>query len=65
MKGQKIRLIREALGETQVQFAARLGVQWITVSRWERGLNKPSSLVLDAIRDAEAAAKLVIFSTAD
>ena len=52
MRGQKIRLIREALGETQVQFAARLGVQWITVSRWERGLNTPSGLALGAIRDA-------------
>ena len=58
MRGQKIRLIREALGETQVQFAARLGVQWITVSRWERGLHKPSGLALGAIRDAEAAARI-------
>ena len=57
MKGQKIRLIREALGEPQVQLAARLGVQWITISRWERGLNKTIVLALGAIRYAEAAAR--------
>ena len=57
MKGQKIRLIREALGETQVQFAARLGGQWITGSRLERGLNKPSTLALAAIHSAEEDAR--------
>jgi len=37
---------RDKLGLTQVEFAARLGVDPITISRWERGLSKPSKLAL-------------------
>lgn len=41
-----IKKLRAQLGLTQVEFAARLGVDPITVSRWERGLSKPSKLAL-------------------
>jgi DNA-binding transcriptional regulator YiaG len=33
--GRKIRDAREGIGETQAQFAARLGVDRATLSRWE------------------------------
>lgn len=36
-----IRAIRKSLGESQVQFGARLGVKQKTVSHWERGRYKP------------------------
>ena len=47
MKPEKpldIKKIRKSLRLTQVEFAARLGVDPITISRWERGLSKPSRM---------------------
>lgn len=35
--GQKIQKLRRQLGDTQAEFADRLGVEQPTVSRWERG----------------------------
>jgi len=37
-----ITVLREALGMTQRQFAERVGVDKMTVSRWERGAVRPS-----------------------
>ena len=37
----RIREIRNRLGLTQERFAQRLGVSFVTVSRWERGKSKP------------------------
>jgi DNA-binding transcriptional regulator YiaG len=34
---EKLREAREGLGESQAEFAARLGVNQTTVSRWETG----------------------------
>ena len=36
-----VRKIRDKLGLTQDQFADKLGVSSITVSRWERDNNRP------------------------
>lgn len=50
---KRIRSLREALGETQEVFARRLGVSWVTISRWEGSRGKPSRLAvqqLDAIK---------------
>ncbi len=41
--------LREAMGLTQSEFAARVGVDKMTVSRWERGALRPSRTALDAI----------------
>jgi hypothetical protein len=41
--------LREALGLTQREFAAHVGVDKMTVSRWERGALRPSREALAAI----------------
>ena len=40
----KIRELRSTLGLTQEQFAAKVGVTFSTVNRWESGKSKPSPL---------------------
>lgn len=44
-----IRTLREGLGLTQVEMGERLGVDSMTVSRWERGTLRPSDASLDAL----------------
>ncbi len=41
--------LREALGMTQAEFGERIGVDKMTVSRWERGTLRPSDESLAAI----------------
>jgi transcriptional regulator with XRE-family HTH domain len=45
----RIRLLRERLGLTQEKLAARLGVAFPTVNRWENGHTQPSPLALRQI----------------
>ncbi len=45
----RIRQFRGRLGLTQVELAARLGVSFATVNRWENGLTKPSPLAWSQI----------------
>lgn len=40
--GVRLRTARRSVGLTQKQLAAELGVEAITVSRWERGVTTPS-----------------------
>lgn len=47
--------LRRQLMMTQAQFAALLGVHWITVSKWERRLLTPSPWHLALIRAAATA----------
>jgi len=42
MDSKEIRELRKALGLTQKELAARVRVDAITVSRWERSEQKPS-----------------------
>lgn len=49
--GQLIRLLRDRLGMTQERFAARLGVTFASVNRWENGRAKPSPLALRQVED--------------
>jgi DNA-binding XRE family transcriptional regulator len=49
-----IRTLRQAMSLTQEQFGQRLGVNKITVSRWERGSSKPSDQALRAIAKLRA-----------
>lgn len=46
-----IRTIRKRLGITQEKFAARLGVTFTSVNRWENGRTRPSPLALRQIED--------------
>ena len=46
MKPDEIRELRDKLRLTQAEFAARIGVSSITISRWERGVNRPVLLGL-------------------
>ena len=39
-----IRKLRTAIGLTQEQFAAKLGVTYSTINRWENNKSKPSPL---------------------
>lgn len=50
--GFQVRRWRDASGLTQAQLAERVGVQLITVSRWERGATNPTRKNLEAIRQA-------------
>ena len=45
--------IRKALGMTQVQFAKHIGVHPLTISKWERGLFKPTNFIQREINKLE------------
>jgi len=47
--GAMVKKLREALGLTQEQFAARVGVTLATVNRWENGRAKPQPLALKTL----------------
>ena len=49
--GRLVRALRERLGLTQEKFAARLGVTFPTINRWENGRAKPSPLAVKQIED--------------
>ena len=44
----KVRAVRNQLGLSQEKFAAKLGVSFSTVNRWEKGHAMPSYLALDS-----------------
>ena len=48
---EMIRDLRANLGLTQEQFAAKVGVTWSTVNRWENGRGKPSPLAMRQVKD--------------
>ena len=41
-----VRELRADLGLTQEQFAAKIGVTWATISRWENDKGKPYPLAM-------------------
>ena len=41
-----VKELRTALGLTQEQFAAKLGVTYTTINRWENAKGKPSPLAM-------------------
>ena len=51
MFGEKIRELRKTMGLTQRQFAAKLGVSFAAVNRWEKGRNEPQPARLTRIRE--------------
>lgn len=46
-----IKDLRAKLGLTQEQFAAKVGVTFSTVNRWENGRGKPSPLAVRRIEE--------------
>jgi putative transcriptional regulator len=46
-----VRELRERTGLTQEKFAAKLGVTFPTINRWENGRAKPSPLAMQRIED--------------
>jgi transcriptional regulator with XRE-family HTH domain len=48
---QMVKELRGLLGLTQEKFAAKLGVTFPTINRWENGRTKPSPLALKQIED--------------
>jgi transcriptional regulator with XRE-family HTH domain len=48
---QLVRALRERLGLTQEKLAARLGVTFPTVNRWENSRARPSPLALKQIEE--------------
>ena len=44
-----VRELRQRTGLTQEKFAARLGVTYPTINRWENGRAKPSPLAMEKI----------------
>jgi len=46
-----VRELRELTGLTQEKFAARLGVTFPTINRWENDRAKPSPLALKQLED--------------
>lgn len=47
----KIKELRSKLGLTQEQFAAKIGVTFSTVNRWENGKGKPSPLAMRQLEE--------------
>jgi putative transcriptional regulator len=46
-----IRELRQRTGLTQEKFAAKLGVTFPTINRWENGRAKPSPLAVQRIKE--------------
>lgn len=58
MTPKEIRAFRAQLGLSQWGLAVRLGYDPMTISRWERGVQRPPRLLASALRDAR-----VLFSS--
>ena len=48
---QFVRELRKRTGLTQEKFAAKLGVTFPTINRWENGRAKPSPLAMQKIEE--------------
>ncbi len=48
-----VKKLRTAMGLTQEQFAAQIGVTFCTVNRWENGKGKPSPLAMKQIEELD------------
>ena len=51
MTGEEIKALR--LGLTQAELGEAIGVFWNTVSRWEAGKKRPSTLALRALTELD------------
>jgi len=46
-----VKKLRTEIGLTQEQFAAKVGVTFTTVNRWENGKGKPSPLAMQKLNE--------------
>jgi len=53
-----IKELRAKLGLTQEQFAAKVGVTFSTVNRWESGRSTPSPLAIRRIMEIQSESRL-------
>ena len=51
IKGVQIKMLRERLGLTQVEFAQETDFTPSTISCWERGISEPSKVAIRVIRE--------------
>lgn len=49
----RIKRLRTSLGLTQEQFAAKVGVTFSTVNRWENGKGTPSPLAMRRVEELQ------------
>lgn len=59
--GRRLRRVREALGESQVTFAARLGVTKLSVLKYEAGKTSPTADLLQHLEYSGIDAQYVAF----
>ena len=53
----RVKKVGANLGLRHQQFAAKVGVTWSTVNRWENGRGKPSPLAVRRIEELQDEAK--------
>ena len=54
MTKQEVKQLRVKLGLSQQEFATKLGIGIMTVSRWERGITKPSRMAQRLLKEVES-----------
>lgn len=54
LTAQQVKALREQLGLTQAEFAREVGTTSLSVSRWERGIYKPSRVADRLLRELSA-----------
>lgn len=59
--GLRLKQLRESIGETQEQFAERLGVGRLAVLRYESGLRSPGIDQIQALMDLDVDLSLLVF----
>ena len=52
-----VRELRAALGLTQEQFAAKIGVTYTTINRWENDRGRPSPLAMRQLENLQKKVK--------
>jgi len=61
--GRRLRRVREGLGESQVAFAARLGVTKLSVLKYEAGKTSPTADLLQHLEHSGVDAQYIAFGT--
>ena len=64
-KGKIYRLIREALGYSQSDFARKIGVQGVTVSRWENNRVETPFMTYEQAKQLQTELQRIKLSLAD
>lgn len=50
MESNEVKSLRQSLGLTQPEFAHKLQIAPMTVSRWERGVSEPSKVFITQMK---------------